>query len=79
MKTRRPENETPEEKFTRLAEQRTKLILKYIRLLGNCANKRLYKYSQQDVNKIFRTINNNVKEARARFNTGRGEEFTLKY
>lgn len=77
MKTKRPENETPEERFRRVAETRTNSILKYLRLLGNLSNRRLYKYSQQDVNKIFRTINYQVKEARARFNTGKKEKFTL--
>jgi len=77
MKNKRPENETPAEMFTRLAQARTNTILKDLRILGNCSNRRLYRYSQQDVNKIFRTINYQVKEARARFNTGKKEKFTL--
>ena len=77
MKPKRPEDETPAERFTRVAEARTKTILKNLRLLGNCSNRRSYKYSQRDVNKIFRTINYQVKEAKARFNTGKKEKFTL--
>ena len=62
MKQKRPENETNEQRFKRVAEKRTKAILENIRLLGNCSNIRLYSYSPNDVEKIFNTINKNVKK-----------------
>ena len=77
MKPKRPEDETPAEKFMRIAQSRTNTILENLRILGNCSNKRLYEYSQQDVDKIFGTINQRVKEIRLKFKEAKKEKFTL--
>jgi hypothetical protein len=77
MKPKRPENETPEQRFKRVAEARTKAVLDKLRLLGNCNNKRLYSYSEEDINKIFSTINKRIREVRSRFETHIEEEFEL--
>ena len=45
-------NETPNEKFLRIAESRTQKIIDMIRLLGNCSNQYVYEYSKKDVEKI---------------------------
>jgi hypothetical protein len=77
MKPLKPENETPEQLFKRVAEFRTKAILHQLKLLGNCANKRLYKYSPEDIDSIFLTINKQVKVVRAKFETDIQEDFEL--
>ena len=77
MKPKKPENETPEQRFKRLAEPRTKAVLNKLRILGNCSSKRLYSYSQEDIDKIFSTINKQVKEVRSKFYTSGLEEFEL--
>jgi len=61
--------ETPDERFRRVAEARTNALLSKLRLLGNCANRRTYKYSQEQVDKIFSEINKQIKDARAKFYT----------
>ena len=45
--------ETKREKFLRLATQRTKEILGRLRVLGNCGNRQIYEYTENDVRKIF--------------------------
>ncbi len=65
--------ETPEERFRRLATARTNEILRRLKVLGNCANRQAYSYSEKDVEKIFSAIERRLKEVRAKFHP-RGEE-----
>lgn len=62
------EKETKREKFVRLAESRTNKILNILQLLGNCANTNTYDYTQKDVEKIFASIESEVKETKKKFN-----------
>ena len=70
-------NETPEERFKRVAETRTNAILDKLRVLGNLSNRQMYGYSEKDINKIFLAINKQVKEVKAKFNSHRQETFKL--
>lgn len=60
-------NESKRDKFVRLAEARTNKIIDMIRLLGNCSNSRVYEYNKDDVKKIFSTIEDELKIAKAKF------------
>lgn len=62
--------ESPRDKFVRLAESRVNSLVKTIRLLGNLSNNSNYSYTEQDVNKIFRSIEKELTFAKARFRTG---------
>ena len=55
------------ERFVRLAETRVNKTVKNIQLISNLANKNNYTYTQKDVDKIFRTLDRELKAARARF------------
>lgn len=73
-------NETKREKFVRLAEARTNKIIGMIQLLGNCSNSSAYDYTAPDIDKIFNVIENELKEAKKKFNkieSKRGSKFTL--
>ena len=72
-------NEIPEDRFKRVAETRTNAILDKLRLLGNCANSRIYTYTEKDVDRIFSVINKQIKEIRLKFNTNKykHKKFTL--
>jgi hypothetical protein len=59
-----------EEKFKRLAEKRVNNAIKYIRLVGNLSNKSNYSYTDGQVEKIFRALNREIKEAKTRFQEG---------
>lgn len=70
-------NETPDERFKRLATLRTNAALKKIKILGNCANRQVYKYTEKEIEKIFSAIERQVKEVRAKFYFPKEERFKL--
>lgn len=70
-------NETPEERFKRIATVRTNAVLDRLRILGNLSNRQMYSYSEEDINKIFSTINKQLKEVRAKFSPRKEEKFKL--
>lgn len=63
-----------EERFKRVAEQRTKKTLKMIQLLGNCSNKYKYEYTDEQVKKIFSAIENEIKIAKMKFESNKNNE-----
>ena len=70
-------SESRREAFRRLATKRTNAVLDKLRVLGHCANPHLYEYSDEDVKKIFRTIEAVVKETKSRFQNTSKSEFQL--
>jgi len=71
------EKESKKEKFKRIAVRRTNEILEKIRLLGNCANKRSYDYTDNEINKIFSEIEKELKIAKIKFQEKKGKTFEL--
>ena len=74
------QQETKRDKFVRLAEARTNKIIDMLQLLGNCSNASAYDFTQQDVEKIFSAIENEVREAKKKFNrieSKKSSRFTL--
>lgn len=70
--------ETPEQRFKRIAEYRVKRILNAIRILSNCGNKRVYSYTQEQVEKIFAILQKQLEIARSKFTPDNKEiDFTL--
>lgn len=69
--------ESKEEKFKRLATQRTNVVLEKLRILGNLSNRANYSYTDDQVQKIFYTIDAQLKAAKARFTLKRKKEFSL--
>jgi len=72
--------ETKRDRFVRLAEARTNKIIDMLQLLGNCSNTSAYDYTQQDVDKIFGAIENELREAKKKFNkveSKKSSRFTL--
>lgn len=72
------QNEDRAGRFKRVAERRTEAILRAIRILGNCSNKSTYLYSDDEVAKIFRTIEEQLRVAKARFHRSLPTKFSLK-
>ncbi len=52
------------ERFEKVASNRVQKIIDFISLLGNCANKNNYEYSERDVELMFREINKALKETK---------------
>ncbi|HCY49546.1 MAG TPA: hypothetical protein DHU79_04710 [Clostridiales bacterium] len=70
--------ETKKEKFVRLAENRTNKVLEMIRLIGNLANKSVYDYTAEDVEKIFKAIETETTLAKKQFtDIGGSDKFKL--
>jgi len=65
------------ERFRRLATQRTNSVLKRLKVLGNCANRSAYEYTEEDINKIFSEIERKLKEVKAKFHFPKIKEFKL--
>jgi len=65
------------ERFKRLAVYRTNEVLRRLKVLGNCANRSAYDYSEKDVNKIFSEIEHKVREVKAKFHFPKMHEFKL--
>jgi len=61
------QQETPRERFRRLATSRTNTVLKRLKVLGNCSNGHVYDYDEEDVDKIFSEIEKKVREIKAKF------------
>lgn len=68
------EEESKHDKFRRLASNRTNKILSTLTLLGNCSNKGTYEYSEDEIEKIFDTIQLKLDETKARFEHKKQEE-----
>jgi len=69
--------ESKEEAFRRLATKRTNAVLERIRVLGHCANPQLYEYSEEDVKRIFHTIEKELRIVKIRFHNSSKSEFHL--
>jgi len=68
-----------EERFKRIASRRVKEILNKLRLLGNCANRGNYHYTDEQVRKIFNAVDEEWKKVKIGFNKGKNKnkEFDL--
>jgi len=53
--------------FIRLAEQRTNKVLKAVRTLGHCSNINLYEYDSEQVEAIFKAIEEEIETVKIKF------------
>lgn len=65
------------ERFKRLASQRTNAVLQKLKVLGNCANRSAYEYTEEEINKIFSEIERRVREMKSKFHFIKNKEFKL--
>ena len=65
------------ERFKRLAVYRTNEVLKRLSVLGNCANRSAYEYSEEEINKIFSEIDKTVKNVKSKFTFPKNKIFKL--
>lgn len=59
--------------FKEIAARRTIRVLDSLRLLGQCANRRSYEYTDVQVQKIFREIRNAVRDTENHFKDSKRE------
>lgn len=72
-----PKDEHPRDRFKRLAAARTNIVLKRLKVLGNCSNRSIYEYDEQDIEKIFYEIERKVKETKSKFHFPKNKMFKL--
>lgn len=70
-------NESPKEKFKRLAILRTNAVIQRLRILSNLSNRHQYDYEDEDIEKIFSAINKQLKTAKVKFLRNEKKEFKL--
>lgn len=70
-------SESKREAFTRLATKRTNAALEKLRILGHCANPWQYEYSEEDVRKIFRAIDTELRAVKVKFKNSSKANFQL--
>ncbi len=64
--------------FKRIASSRTNEVVRRLKILGNCANRSYYDYTEDEVSKIFSEIERKVREAKVKFTfPNRDKEFRL--
>jgi len=66
--------ESQHDRFRRLAEKRVIRTIKEIRLIGNLGNRNNYEYTVDEVEKIFRALEKELKLARAKFDRRRKDD-----
>ena len=70
-------NENKRGRFLRLASQRTQDALNRLRILGNCSNRSVYEYTQDDIDKIFTALREQIKSVEAKFHFPKHKDFKL--
>ena len=68
--------ESRKTRFKRVASDRTNKVLNALRILWNCANKSAYEYTDEDIWKIFKTIEQQVKTMKSKF-ISKNKKFSL--
>lgn len=73
----KPVRKHPRERFTKIAPKRTQKVLDALRLLGRCGNSATYQYEREEVDKIFKAIEDELSRAKSRFDDNEPTTFTL--
>ena len=55
------------DRFYRVAERRVNNVLKALKLLGQCSNTRVYEYTDDDVQSMFREIERELRNTKQSF------------
>jgi len=69
--------ETKEERFKRVVQKRVQNVLDGLRRLSQCSNKRMYKWNDEQLKKIWIAIDKELKACKSSFETAEPEEFRL--
>lgn len=63
-------DESRRQKFKRLGTRRVNKVLNQLRILGNLSNKSYYEYSEEDIYKMFKAIDLQLKAVKGKFHIG---------
>lgn len=68
---------TKRDRFKRLATYRTNEVLHRLKVLGNCANRSAYEYTEEEISKIFSEIEKMLRHTKSKFHFVKKTEFRL--
>tara|TARA_Y100001933_G_scaffold251389_1_gene288896 strand:- start:66 stop:305 length:240 start_codon:yes stop_codon:yes gene_type:complete len=71
--------ETKRERFHRIAANRMQNILTEMNRLSNCSNTAHYEYTEEDVQKIIKTLNEKFSQIKLSFKTGLNKTNKFKF
>ena len=71
--------ETKTEIFIRLAKPRVERVLKALSILSNCSNRSNYEYTQEQIDKIFNTLNEAIIETEKKFTKSKKEAESFEF
>ena len=66
-----------EERFKRVAERRVQRVLDDLRKLSQCSNRRMYKWNDEQLTKIWTAIDQELASCKANFENAEPKEFKL--
>ena len=66
------------DKFIELAEKRVSKLLHQLKLIGNLSNRSTYNYAEEEIMKIFSSIDREIKRIKSLFKIPEYEKFSLK-
>ena len=69
--------ETKEQRFKRIAEKRVQLVLDSLKKLSQCANRRMYKWNDEQLSKIWDAVSIEMEKCKERFGGAESDEFKL--
>jgi hypothetical protein len=69
--------ETKEQRFKRVAERRARRVLDSFRSLSQCSNKRMYRWDEKQLRKMWDAINHAFKTCQDSYENAEPEEFRL--
>jgi hypothetical protein len=69
--------ETKEERFKRVVQKRVQNVLDSVRRLSQCSNRRMYKWNDEQLKKIWIAIDKEVKTCKSSFENTEPEAFRL--
>ena len=69
--------ETKEERFKRVVQKRVQNVLESLRRLSQCSNKRMYRWNEEQLKKIWAAIDQELKTCKSSFENTEPEEFQL--
>jgi len=71
--------ESKSEAFIRIAKPRVKSILKALRILGNCANRNNYEYTQEQIESISLALSNSLDETINKFTLSKEQQESFEF
>jgi len=68
---------SPRDRFKTLAENRTNKLLTAINVLSHCSNRAIYEFTDDEIEKIFRVVDEAISEAKMKFKKKEKVRFKL--